>query len=660
VLAESPDHEAAYALWKETDARVWRYLISKGGDYEKIADYILSKAQVERKKRINDADAIEELVSTALTGDTGARQAASLTLASNHGEFAVPFLVNALGDADEEDGQLHAIMAVEAIGTVATPALIPLLSSDNKVLRQNVALSLMHLGDNRSLPYLQLLAESDKDAGVRAIAKKAVGKIGGAKVSGSLDLFIQQANGYLNGDPLLVRDDDASEVLWTFADGKLVAHAVPTQLFGLEQGKNAAYGALGIDPKSREGQIILARTYIAEKSILDAAPEGSGLDGFKASTSNLGITTLAAGTDVIREAVRRNIESGMVPSAVSGLGMLARLEDPDNLAGSPLLAALGSADSRLSYESALALASMGAPLEQGTRDMIVKVLADAVQEQAIKNIQVISSNKNVSMAFGGKTGFWVNASSKAREGMMRVADRGADVVVIDENLDLSPMRVVEWVRSKAPDAKIILMAASTEKAEEVYGEKADVIIKGASTADEVIKAVEGALEGVDLGEGRRYATKIAEASAQTLAGLDPALYNLAPASASLAKTAGREGSVGLFSLRALARGGDMKALASIAKVLKDNLSDEAIAIAACDALGRIMARNKQADQAVALALVDIAKDGEASVKVRSAAVAALGRSPLEVDQRTMLLEALRVTPGANGDSDEDEGDDSDD
>ncbi len=658
VLSESPDHEAAYELWKETDARVWRYLISKGGDFEKIADYILSKAQIERKKRINDEDAIQELVSAAMTGDTGERQTATLTLASNHGEFAVPYLVDALGNADEEDAQLNAIMAIEAIGTAATPALLPLLTSDNKILRQNVALSLMHLGDNRSLPYLQRLAESDKDAGVRAIAKKAVGKIGGAKVPGSLDLFVQQANGFLNGDPLLVRDDDASSVLWSYVDGKLVPHAVPSPLFGLEQGKNAAYGALMVDPKSREGQIALARTYIAEKSILDAAPEGAGLDEFKAASGDLGITTLAAGTDIIREAVRRNVEAGMVPSAVSGLGMLARLEDPDNLAGSPLLAALGSADSRLAYQSALALAGMGAPLEDGTRDMIVKVLADAVQEQAIKNIQVISGNKNLSLAFGGKTGYWVNASSQAQDGMIRVADSGADVVVIDENVQgKHPLRIIEWVRSKVPSAKIILMANSVDKAEETYGEKVDLILKGASSADELVKAVDGALEGVDLGEGRRYATKIAEASAQTLATLDPALYNLAPASASLAKTAKREGTVGLFSLKALARGGDMKALPSIAKVLKDNTADEAVAIASCDALGRIMARNKKADTAVALLLVDIAKDAEASAKVRAAAVAALGRSPLQVEQRTMLLEALKVTPGAGADDEDDGSDD---
>ena len=656
VLAESPDHEAAYELWKETDARVWRYLISKGGDFEKIADYILSKARIERKKRINDAEAIGDLITVVLTGDTGARQKANLTLASNHGEFAVPFLVDALGNADDEDAQLHAIMAIEAIGTVATPALLPLLSSDNKILRQNVALSLMHLGDNRSLPYLQRLAESDKDAGIRAIAKKAVGKIGGAKVSGSLDLFVQQANGFLKGDPLLVRDDDASSVLWSLVDGKLVAHAVPTLLFGLEQGKNAGYGALQVDPKSREGQIVLARTYIAEKSILDSAPEGAGLDEFKSSSSDLGITTLAAGTDVIREAVRRNVEANMVPAAVSGLGMLARLEDPDNLAGSPLLAALGSADSRLAYESALALAGMGAPLEQGTRDMIVKVLADAVQEQAIKNIQVISGNKNLSMALGRKTGFWVDASNNAKDGMIRVADNGADVVVIDENVQgTHPLQIIEWVRRKAPEAKIILMANSPEKAEEVYGEKTDVILKMAASGDDLVKAVDGALDGVDLGAGRRYATKIAEASAQTLASLDPALYNLAPASASLAKTAGREGTVGLFSLRALARGGDMKALPSIAKVLKDNMSDEAMAIAACDAMGRIMARNKKADQAVALALVDIAKNKEASAKVRTAAVAALGRSPLLADQRTMLLESLQVTPGSEAAAGEDDG-----
>ena len=65
--------------------------------------------------------------------------------------------------------------------------------------------------------------------------------------------------------------------------------------------------------------------------------------------------------------------------------------------------------------------------------------------------------------------------------------------------------------------------------------------------------------------------------------------------------------------------------------------------AACEALGRIMARSGgTADATVVTALTVLAKTGEANV--RSAAVSALGRAPLSATQRSSLFNALRVNP----------------
>ncbi|MEZ5990181.1 MAG: HEAT repeat domain-containing protein [Planctomycetota bacterium] len=648
VLAANPGHEEAYQLWKETDARLWRYLLAKGGDYQKIADYLLSLSTVERKQRIHDADAIRGLVAKALGGDTGVRQTAALELAANHGEFAVPYLVDALGNADEDEGQTRAIVALERIGTVGTLALLPLLRSDNKTLRMNAALGLRYLRDNRSLPWLQRVAEQDEDAGVRAIAKKAVAEIGGDTVPNSHDLFVSQSHRFLAGDPLLVRDKDASEVVWDLVDGKLVPREVPHQLFALEQSKNCAYGALAVEPGSQEGLVALTRAYVAEQTVIEGVlatnPEDEAMQKVKPSVDELGITVLAAGPEVVRVAVQRSIDEGMIPSAVSGLHTLARLEDPRGLAGSPLLASLGSNDKRLAYASALSLAGMNAPLEQGTREMIVKVLADAVQEQAIKNISVLSPRAELREAFGSmKGGFWVDASTEALPGMVRLAETPSDVVVIDENIKgKHPLEVIKFARRTCPGAKILLIANSEESAAS-FGDKVDGVMLEVADATALRGKVDELLADADLGPNRRFATQIAEASARAMASLDASVYDLAPATGPGHDRLARV--VGLFSLKALAHGGGAEALDDVAKVLAENKGNEEVAVAACEALGRIMARTATADASVCGALATLAADRGASVAVRSAAVAALGRAPLSVAERAKLLEGLRVDPG---------------
>jgi DNA-binding NarL/FixJ family response regulator len=281
--------------------------------------------------------------------------------------------------------------------------------------------------------------------------------------------------------------------------------------------------------------------------------------------------------------------------------------------------------------------------------MVVSVLSDAVQEQAIKNIAVISQNQGLAQAFGGKQqGNWVDASTSAKDGLVRVANRGADVVVLDERIpDMHPLQAIRFLRSKSPNAKIVLIGAS-EKSNEAFDGKVDGIVVGVKDASVLLAKVNEVLGGVDLGPNRKYATRIAEASAKALASVDSSLYDLSSATEALSKTSMREGTVALFSLKALANGGGVEALDEVAKVLQDRKDDEAMAVAACEALGRIMSRSGKADQGVCEALATIAGERGLKASVRSAAVAALGRSPLPAAERTRLLRTLRVDPGAMG------------
>lgn len=660
VIEADPGNAEAYALWKDTELRIWGYMITQGGDLEKIARRLLALAKVKRQERKADAALIAPLVAKALSDDTGDRREADLTLASNHGEYAVPYFVQALGDADDVDQQIRAIMAMERIGALATLPLLPLLGSENKILRQNAASALLHIGDIRALPALQRLAEKDKDAGVRDVAKRAVAKIGGQGVPTAVDLYVQHSKSYLRGDLRLVRDTDASIVMWDLVDGKLVSRKVPAQLFVLEEAKAAAYGALAVDPESRQGLVALTRAYIAERSVIASVlagdPGNSEMSAVEGSIAELDITVLAAGADIVRVAVNENIAENMIASAVQGLQILARVEDPGSLAGSPLLAGLTNTDKRIAYASALGLASMNAAIDATARAQVVDVLAKAVLEQSIKKIAVFTPNQADVIAIregtSSKDGFWVDAPNKTSKGIADILETQPDVVVINESIESRlPRDVIDIVRKRLPKTKIILVARDLEQAKKMYDGKVDGFIAGPVEASAIKKKVDEVLMGVDLGENRRVATRISVSAAEALASLDTEAYGVSNASSSLATAAGREGQIALFSLKALARAGNSGALDAVLAVLGRNKANADVAIGACEALGRIMARSGgEANATIVTALTALASDKAAvDRKVRSAAVAALGRAPLSGTQRSALFNALRVNPDMGGD-----------
>lgn len=673
ALSADPSNEDAYNLWKDLDYSVWAQMMAKKGEFAKIARHFLSLATVERKARSADPERIKPLVEKALSNDYEVRRDALVKLATEHGEFAVPYFVDALANADNESQQVFAVSALEQIGRPATLPTLALLKSDNRTLRLNATAALLYIKDQRALPALKLLSERDKDAGVREVATKAVAKIGGNRVPSSLALFLDHSHRYLNGDPLLIQDGDVSPVLWTWTGGALKSRPVPHQLFGLELAKGAAYGALDVDPANFEGMVALSRAYIAEKTVTENTlarnPEDEGLKAAKAAIDEMGINVLASGTRVMRKAAQQNIEEGMIPAAVVALRSLATLEDPKHLEGSPLLSALKSPDKRLRYAAALTLsgmkdATMAAPL----KDLVVANLSQAVLEQAVRVVKVIdpsADNRKIAMEASSKSGgVIVDASAKSTSGALAdlVNYPNVDVIVINEDLDdLTPLSVIKYVQSNnaLSGAKIILVSKDVAKARETYGDKVHAYIKGPLTGEALKNRVDEVLKGMPLDENRARASEYAISAAKALAELDTDNYSLSAATKQLLAAARRDAKVAVPALEALGRAAGGEALSELTRILVSRKAQASVCRAAARALGQVMERAKAAPKEAVEALISIATDRSLDVKVRGAAVAALGRAPLVPGERTKLLRALRVDPspakGEDGDSEEDEG-----
>jgi hypothetical protein len=138
ILAADPSNADALAMYRSVSQDEWYLLMTHqdaaGGasDIQKIAQSILERAKVELKQRSRDEATINELVAaaTAKDGDFGARQKAINSLIANHGEFAVPALLQKLGNPDDADGQVHSIFVLQQMrGPVVVPLIEALKSS---------------------------------------------------------------------------------------------------------------------------------------------------------------------------------------------------------------------------------------------------------------------------------------------------------------------------------------------------------------------------------------------------------------------------------------------------------------------------------------------------------------------------------------------------
>lgn len=651
AVAANPSNEEAYELWKTTQSRVWAAMMEKD-DLAKVATHFLRLAQLERQRMSADADAIQALVEKSLSADYGERSAANAQLMSQHGEFAVPFFVEALGNADDEATQSYAILALDRIGRAASLPLLSCLQSENALLRRNAAAALLYIEDTRALPALKHLAEKDSDAAVREIAASAVAKLGGASVPSATQLYIQQSRGFLAGNGALIRDGDIRPVLWSFKGGKLVSRAVPAPLFQYELAKEWAYRALDVDPQNKDAVVCLTQAYSAEKAVVKS---DESLASVAAQIPGIDNAMLAAGNETVRAAYDANVKAGLIPAAVEAIDTLSKLEDPNNLQGSPLVSSLGSNDKRLRFGAAIKLSEMGAKLDAAQKSQVIAALSDACLEQSRRIVHVINSSEGadaiVREASSGAQGLVVEASRNAVGELPTLTRFPPDVLVLQEKLEtLLVDDVLRWTgrRPQFAKTKIVLVTKDKAGAEETYGDKIHGYIEGDLSVAGLRAAIDQVLEGVPLRNDA--ADKVSASAAGAIAKLDPTQWPVVDASAKLITASGLKEAVAISSLSALGGSAGEKQLAGIVSVLKARMGDAKVCQAAAHALGKIMARAGVADQAAVNALVAIASDAEADAACRTAAIAALGRAPILPGTRAKLLRDLRVDPA--GDSDE--------
>lgn len=651
ILSSDPSNAQALELYHSVSQDEWFMLMTMKGEVQQIAQTLLERARVDMKARSRDEATIAALVATATAKDSdyGARRKAISALVNDHGEFAVPALVDKLGNPDDFDGQIQAISVLVELRSIAVVALLEALKSSNERTVQNVAATLYHINDDRALPLMAHLA-TDERLPVREVAKKYIDKKG-VKAGDSIAMLLAQSQNYLKG---IVPPGAYSEVIWSWNGDKLVANDVPSLLYPCELAKAVAADAVRIAPGDASARSALAQANLAQANlIVTSIQKGEeSLKPMESMAGELRITALATGLESLRTALTTGLQEQMAPVAVGAIQALQIAETRETMGDSPLKAALASQDKRVRYAAAEALVAVSGGLAMPESDRVVAVLGEAVTEQAVRVVQVIgpeSTTKGAVEAVNKVKGYAVEASSDARSGMRKLLiNPNVDVIVVNEALpDDLPQNIIGNVKKdpRMASAKILVLTQDEEKAKERFGDSVGYI-KGPLTGEALVTEVNKALEGVVDAAALRAEAFAANASVALAAVAANSTGALAPVVGNVSAQLGRADAVSIPAARALGFGGGVGELPALSTALAGSGSLE-LKKAVAEAIGNICRRQGSCPDDVATALMT-ALDGSQDAGLRTAIGVALSKCALAPQKYAELLKKLNriVAPAA--------------
>jgi HEAT repeat protein len=645
IIQGDPSNEAAHDLYQSISQDEWYMLMTEQGEVTKIARSILESAKTTRSDRSRDEAEIAALVETATDAslDYGARQQARNKLVTEHGEFAVPALVEMLGDSDDAEGQIQAISTLSQLHSVAVLPLIEVLMSSNDLAVQNAAAALKLIGDARALPIMVHLANDDR-ANIAMIAKKFVEAHGGGD---AVEMLLAQSNGYLKG---IVPVGGFSDVVWTLDGDKLVATDVPALLYPSELAKSSASAAVNIAPRSLNALSALAAANLAQANLIEAsiAQGDESTAEMGPVAQELKIAAIAAGVDALRGALAAGVEQGIAPVAIGAIDALADAEIIDMIDESTLLGALNASDKRIKYAAAEAIVRASRGSNVPSLAGVVGVLAQAVTEEKVNTIHVIapeSGARGAAQTASSVRGQFFTQDASAVGGQLTLLrNPSIDVVVISEILpDALPEDVIGNIRKDArmANTKIVIVTKDEDAAAERFGDEVS-FIAAPLTADGLQAGVAAALEGAENPAGARAEDYASKASAALL-NLASRKADISSAMDNLALQLNRGDSVAVPAAAAIGLSGGAAQMDALLGALAGGSPE--LKHAAAHAVGNLLSRMDGCPANVTAALM--AALDEDSVKIRMAVATAFSKAKIDAETKLKLMQKLSRVAGSS-------------
>ncbi len=366
------------------------YLLQKANDNEhdhelaELAGKVLDIIEHGRFARRTDPAIIAEEIRRL--SDTARGQLAATKRLRNAGEYAIPFMLDAIADRDRRAEVPNIVLTLPQIGKDAIRPLAAALQTDNSAVKAEIIRALGEIGYPQSLSYLKYVVENDSSAELRDLAAKSIQQIEpAASQLSAAELFYQLGEDYYNHVESLAPAEDADFAnMWFWDDEgrRLVREPVDREYFNELMAMRCCEWALRADAELGKAiGLWIAAFFKAESTGLEM-PEYFGAGHADAMTY-----ATTAGAEYLHQALARAIKDNNAYIALQAVEALAENAGEKPLMyrlnmEQPLLAALSFNDKAVRYSAAIAIASAGPKEGFAESRIVVQNLAQALAESS--------------------------------------------------------------------------------------------------------------------------------------------------------------------------------------------------------------------------------------------------------------------------------------
>ncbi len=326
------------------------------------------------------------------------------------GEYAVPWMLQALMDRSHQDLWPRIIRALPQIGQPAVTPLAVALGVEDRDLRQNIVRMLGEIGYSHAVPYLKkLLASKDLHDVTRAVVEEALTKIArrtGQRFRGTgAEEFVQLGEQYYHEQGSLRADPRRSQAnVWYWREGFIDAVVVPREIYGPIMAMRCAEEALLLDPAREEAISLWLAANIRREARLGMDVESgevamdTGDATRPADFPRAVYFSRAAGARYCLAVLDRANRDQDTPVALGAIAALRTVAGANSLVGfrgdgQPLVKALLFPDAVVRIKAALALAEARPKSQFSGAEWVVPVLAEALGQTGAEHFVVIDPDQ---------------------------------------------------------------------------------------------------------------------------------------------------------------------------------------------------------------------------------------------------------------------------
>jgi HEAT repeat protein len=301
----------------------------------------------------------------------------------NAGEYAIPFMLDALADPSREDEFANIVRALPEVGRDAIRPLAAALQTDNVPIKAEIITALGKISYPQSLPYLKYVIENDNSIELRTKAQDGIRQIDPSKLQvPAAQLFYELSEKYYYHAESLAPAQDANFAnvwFWDPNDAKLMRQEVDRRYFNELMSMRTCEWALRADPGFGSAiGLWLAAFFKAESAGVGQMP-----DYFGAHHADALVYATTAGVEYLFQALSRAVKDNNAFVSLGVIEALAKTAGEKSLLyqmgpSQPLLAALSFNDRMVRYSAAIAIGEAGPTEAFDQSKLVVANLADAL------------------------------------------------------------------------------------------------------------------------------------------------------------------------------------------------------------------------------------------------------------------------------------------